>query len=339
MRKGIFIFVLATVVLGWINLAEAQQAGKVYRIGYLTGTTLKRGQDGASYDAFRQQLREHGFVEGQNLVIEYRYRKRVKGGQRLFDAVAPLAAELVRLKVDVIVTEGAPGLVRAAKGATRTIPIVMQGLVVDPVEAGLVVSLARPGGNITGLYRLESKLHGKRLELLKEAFPQISRVVIVWSPGQHKHARKEVEAVGQALGIQIQYVVTALAVRPLDDIEGYLSAISQERPDALFFGPSFFLNYHRARIIEFAAKRRLPTIYSSSGNVRAGGLMSYGTNRPDLNRRVATYVAKILKGAKPADLPIEQPTKFDFVVNLMTAKALGLTIPPAVLLQATKVIK
>jgi len=177
------------------------------------------------------------------------------------------------------------------------------------------------------------------LELLKEAFPQISRVVVVWSPGQHKQARKAVEAVGQALGIQIQYVVTALAVRPLDDVEGYLSAISQQRPDALFFGASLFLIHHRARIIEFAAKRRLPAIYSSSRNVRAGGLMSYGTDRYHMVRRTATYVAKILKGAKPADLPVEQPTKFRLVINLKTAKALGLTIPPAVLLQATKVIK
>ena len=193
------ISVLATLIFGWVDLAEAQQAGKVYRIGFLTGRATG-GRTGASYDAFRQRLRELGFVEGQNLVIEYRYRKRVKAGQRgamsrdakqwstdrgrdrLFDAVAPLAAELVRLKVDVIVISGAPSVIRAAQQATRTIPIVMQGVLDDPVKAGFVDSLARPGGNITGLYRLESKLHGKRLELLKEVFPQISRVVLLVPP-------------------------------------------------------------------------------------------------------------------------------------------------------------
>ncbi len=330
------ISVLATLILGWVNLAEAQQAGKVYRIGYLTGRRGRGSQSGGSYDAFRQQLRELGFVEGQNLVIER--RSVTRGGGTLQARTSKLAAELVRLKVDVIVTGGASTVIRVAKGATRTIPIVMRGALVDPVKAGFVDSLARPGGNITGLYRLDSKLHGKRLELLKEAFPQISRVVIIVPPSavRYKHVMKEVEAVGQALGIQIQALVVR---RRTDEIESVLSAISQERPDALFAAGSYFMLAHRARIIEFANKRRLPTISARSYILRAGGLMYYGTNRPDLNRRAATYVAKILKGAKPADLPIEQPTKFDFVVNLKTAKARGLTIPPAVLLQATKVIK
>jgi len=248
-----------------------------------------------------------------------------------------LAAELVRLKVDVIVTQGAPGLICAVQGATRTIPIVLIGIRVDPVEAGYVMSLARPGGNITGITNFDSELHPKRLELLKEAFPRISRVAILWTPDQQKQAMKEVEAAGKALGIQIQSV---LAVPPYEH-ESAFSAISRESPDGLIVGSSGLTlrPRHRARVIEFTAKRRLPTIYHRIQFVKEGGLMSYGTDRQHLNRRVASYVDKILKGAKPADLPIEQPTKFDFVINLKTAKALGLTIPPAVLLQATKVIK
>jgi len=328
------ISVLATLILGWVNLAEAQRAGKVYRIGFYGF----RARGGGNYDAFRQRLRELGYVEGQNLVIERRSTGR--GGLR--DRAPKLAAELVRLKVDVIVVS-AGVMIRALQQATRTIPIVMRGVNVDPVKAGFVESLARPGANITGLTSLAAQLHAKRLELLKEAFPRISRVAILWPRRQAKHAMKEVEAVGQALGIQIQSVVIAGGL----DIESALSAIRQEGADALLFGASYFLVRHRAQIIEFVAHssrargagRGLPTIYPSSRNVRAGGLMSYSTDRYHLVRRTATYVAKILKGAKPADLPIEQPTKFDFVINLRTAKALGLTIPPEVLLQATKVIK
>ncbi len=333
------IGLISTLALGLLAPplpAEAQQAGKVYRIAYLSG-----GRGGASYDVFQQRLRELGYVEGQNLVIE---RRSVTARAGLLRDRAPeLVAELVRLKVDVIVTSGAPALIRAAKGVTRTIPIVMRGVIVDPVKAGFVDSLARPGGNITGIYRLEYKLYGKRLELLKEAFPQISRVAILWGPTHMKHAIKEVEAVAQALGIQIQ----SLVVRRMDKLESVFSTIRQKRSDGLLVGASYFLRFHRTQIIEFVAHssrargagRGLPTIYSGSGSVRAGGLMSYSTDRYHLVRRTATYVAKILKGAKPADLPIEQPTKFDFVINLRTAKALGLTIPPAVLLQATKVIK
>jgi len=322
------ISVLATLILGWVNLVEAQQAGKVYRIGYIAA-------GGRHYDIFRQRLRELGYVEGQNLVIE-RHSVSPKGGPRRARARArePLA-ELVRLKVDVIVAGGARAYIDALQRATRTIPIVSISMRVDPVKAGFAVSLARPGGNITGLTNLASRSHGKRLELLKEAFPRISRVSILWPRRQHKHAMKEVEAVGQALGIQIQSVVTSRSLA----IESVLSAVSQGRPDALLVAPSYFALAHRAQMIEFAAKRRLPTIYSSSSNVRAGGLMAYGTDRLHLHRRVAAYVDKILKGVKPADLPIEQPTKFDFVVNLKTAKALGLTIPSEVMLQATKVIK
>ena len=323
------ISILALGLLVGPLTVEAQQAGKVYRIGYVRGRSpLARH----IHIAFRQRLQELGYVEGQNLVIEYRY---IKAGQPLRAQAPKLAAELVRLKVDVIVTSPSRTVTRALQRATRTIPIVMPGINIDPVKAGLVVSLARPGGNITGLTNLSSKLHPKRLELLKEAFPRTSRVAILWAPGQQRRSMKEVEAAGQALGIQIQ----SLVILRMDDLESAFSAISQERPDALLIVTTYFMIAHRARVIEFAAKRRLPTIYAWNPFVSAGGLMSYGVDFEHLFRRTATYVAKILKGAKPADLPIEQPTKFDFVINLRTAKALGLTIPPAVLLQATKVIK
>ncbi len=307
--------------------AEAQQVGEVYRIGYLS----VRGPDPDKRPlaAFHQGLRELGYIEGQNLVIEYRYAEgKVK-------RYPDLAAELVRLKVDVIVTQGgSPRLIRAAQRATRTIPIVMTGVHVDPVEAGIVVSLARPGGNITGLTNLAAKLHTKQLELLKEAFPQISRVAILWPRPHQHHAMKEVEAVGQALGIQIQSLVVT-GPRSIS-LESAFSAISRERSDGLLVVTT---RHPRARFIEFTAKRRLPTIYDYSLFVDAGGLMSYGTDFQHLYRRVATYVDKILKGAKPGDLPIERPTKFELIINLKTAKQLGLTIPPSVLYRADKVIK
>jgi putative ABC transport system substrate-binding protein len=277
---------------------------------------------------FRQKLHELGYVEGQNLVIEWRSAK----GE--YERLPELAAELIRLKVDVIVTPSSENLVRLWQQATRTIPIVMGGLRVDPVEAGFVDSLARPGGNITGLINLDTELHPKRLELLKEAFPGISRVAILWNESQQEQGMKEIEATGQALGVQIQFLDLSGNL-DLDELEDVFFEISQERADALLVAHSAA----RARIIEFAAKRRLPTISARSGDARAGGLMSYGTDRLHLVRRQAIYVDKILKGATPADLPVEQPRKFDFVINLKTAKALGVTIPPEVLLQATKVIK
>jgi len=224
-------------------------------------------------------------------------------------------------------------MVHVWQQATRTIPIVMGGIRIDPVEAGLVVSLARPGGNITGLTNLDFKLHGKRLELLKEVSPGVSRAAILWPESQQEQGMKEVEAVGQALGIKIQSVDT------WDGLDSAFSEISEERADALVVAHSALAVDHRARIIEFTANRRLPTIYAGSRFVRAGGLMSYSADRKHLARRQAIYVDKILKGAKPADLPIEQPRKFDLFINLKTAKALGLTIPPEVLLQATRVYK
>ncbi len=320
---------IGILVLGLLAVplpTEAQQAGKVYRIGYLSmGSSPPTGS--TTVVALRQKLRELGYVEGQNLVIEFRSAKREP--ERRPD----LIAALLRLKVDVIVVPGSASMVRDWQRATRTVPIVMMGIRVDPVEAGLVDSLARPGGNITGLTDLNTELRLKRLELLKEVIPGISRVAILWTENQQEYGMEEIEAAGQALGVQIQ------SVDVWEGLESAFSAISREAPDALLVEPSGVTRNHRARIIEFAAKRRLPTIYGGSVFAKAGGLMSYSADRQDTYRRAATYVDKILRGAKPADLPIEQPTKFDFVINLKTAKALGLTIPPAVLLQATKVIK
>lgn len=334
------IGLISTLALGLLAAplpAEAQQTGKVYRIGYLGS----RSGLPTTEVAFREGLRELGYVEGQNLVIEYRYAGFAK--RPLGELAGKLAAELVRLKVDVIVTSSAPPVVRAAQRTTRTIPIVMGGVHGDPVEAGFVASLAGPGGNITGLTNLSSKLHPKRLELLKEAFPRISRVAILWPPDHQEHAMKEVKAVGQALGIQIQFLVVR---QGLGILESAFSAIlhsgraqPRESPRGLLVAATAITLRHRARIIDFAAKRRLPAIYARRRFTKAGGLMSYGANLPNLYRRIATYVDKILKGEKPADLPVQQPTKFDLVINLKTAKALGITIPPTLLLQATEVIK
>jgi len=326
------IGLISTLALGLLAAplpVEAQEAGKVYRVGWLRYSP--RPPTNPNHIAFRQKLHELGYVKGKNLVIEYRSAKG-KPERRL-----EMAAELVRLKVDVIVTSPAPPLIRAAKRATRTIPILMSGVYVDPVKAGFVVSLARPGGNITGLSNLESDLHPKRLELLKKAFPRISTAAILWTRYQQKRGMKEIEAVGQALGIQIQSVLTV----PPYDHESIFSAISRERPDGLIVGtPGLLLTRgHRAWVREFTAKRQLPTMYTQSRHVKAGGLMSYGANLEDIFRRTATYVDKILKGAKPADLPVEQPTKFELIINLKTAKKLGITIPPSILYRADKVIK
>ncbi len=306
---------------------EAQKSGKVYRVGFLD-FRLRSTTTDPRLIALRQGLRELGYVEGQNLVLEYR---SAKGKQK---RIAEVAAELVRLKVDIILTSGSPRAIRAAKQATRRIPIVMTSGSLDPVKAGYVDSLARPGGNTTGLTSLYANVHPKRLELLKEAFPRISRVAALWNPS-HDQAAKEFEAVGQALGIQIHVVVGG----PLDDLENVFSAISRGAPDALLVASMPLTLRNRARVIELTAKTRLPTIYDSGLFVGAGGLMSYGPNSADMYRRAATFVDRILKGTKPADLPVELPTKFDLVINLKTAKQLGITIPPEVLYRATKVIK
>ena len=327
MNKQILCFALCALLFALNFPAQAQQTGKVYRIGFLyTGS----GPFTSPADiAFRQRLRELGYVEGQNLVIEHRSAK----GKN--ERLPEIAAELVGLKVNVIVTGGSPRAIRAAKRATSTIPIVFRGTPVDPVARGFVMSLARPGGNITGLTDLRSELHGKRLELLKEAFPRISRVASLWPGSPQVIGSKDFEAVAQALGIQIQSFV----VRRMDKLESAFSAISQERPDGLLVFATRRMIPYRARIIDFAAKRRLPTMYARNEFVDAGGLMSYGVDFQHLYRRAATYVDKILKGVKPADLPVEQPTKFELVINLKTARALGLAFPSSVLYRADKVIK
>ncbi len=327
------IGLISTLVLGLLAgplTAKAQQPGKVYRIGFLD-YRLRSTTTDPRLIALRQGLRELGYVEGQNLVLEYRSAK----GKR--ERIAEVAAELVRLKVDIILTSGSPRAIRAAKQATRRIPIVMTGGSADPVEAGFVMSLARPGGNITGLTSLYAKLLPKRLELLKEAFPLISRVAILGSPTHLKEAGKEVEALGETLGIQIHRVVAVAG--SLDDLESVFSAISRGAPDALIVASFPLTLRHRARVIELTAKRQLPTLYDSVLFVDVGGLMSYGPNSADLYRHAATFVDKIFKGAKPADLPVELPTKFKLVINLKTAKKLGLTIPPQFLARADRVIK
>ena len=325
------IGLVLTLALGLLVvplLADAQQAGKVYRIGFLDFRFRSVTTD-PRLAALRQGMSELGYVEGQNFVIEYRSAKGKP------ERLPEVAAELVQLKVDIIVTAGYPGAIRAAKQASRTIPIVMASSGVDPVEAGFVMSLARPGGNITGLTNRISQLHPKRLELLKEAFPHISRVAVLWNPLHREEDAKQVEAVGLVLGIEIHRIVG----QALDDLEDIFSAISREATDALLVSTSPLTLRNRARVIELTAKRRLPAIYDNREFVNAGGLMSYGTSNIATYRRAATYVDRILKGVNPAELPIEEPRKFELVVNLKTAKQLGITIPPIVLFQATKVIR
>jgi putative ABC transport system substrate-binding protein len=307
-------------------VAQAQQPAKVPRIGI-----LELGSPSASahgHKAFQQGLRELGYVEGKNIILEYRY------ADGKLDLLPGLAADLVRLKVDAIVTRStAP--IRAAKNASKTIPIVF-ATAGAPVEDGLVSSLARPGGNITGLTLLSTELDGKRLELLKEAFPKVTRVALLWTVGGRGDLRfREMEAVAKTLGLRLQ----SLEVTGSDDFERVFEAAKNAGAQALTSVPSPFLATHRALIFDFAAKNRLPAMYSTSDFVEAGGLMSYGPDLLDNWRRAATFVDKILKGAKPADLPVEQPTKFELIINLKAAKQIGVTIPQSVLYRADKVIK
>jgi ABC-type uncharacterized transport system substrate-binding protein len=326
MHKGFWILgfrLLSVFLLTTDSFADAQQANKVPRIGLLSGADWK----GIRLEAFRRRLRELGYIEGKNIILEYR---DVEGK---LDRVPELMAELIHLKVDVIVTSSTV-MVRAAKKATQTIPIVFAG-VSDPVESGLVASLARPGGNVTGLTNLAPQLGGKRLELLKEVFPEISCVATLWSSVGTGLGFRGVKAASEAAGLQLQ----SLEVRSLNDFEGAFEAAIRERAQALLVNPHPLINISRTRILEFAARNRMPAMYHVSEFVDAGGLMSYGEDFLDRYRRVATYVDKILKGANPGNLPIEQPTKFEFVINLKTAKALGFTIPPQVLMEADRVIK
>jgi putative ABC transport system substrate-binding protein len=281
-------------------------------------------------DAFRQQLRQLGYVEGQNLVIEYRWAADRD------DQLPRLAADLVQLKVDVIVVEGHTPAIQAAKQATSTIPIVM-AVSGDPVNTGLVESLARPGGNVTGLSLLTPDLAPKRLELLKEAVPTLARVAVLWNAANPVKVLDwhETQAAASALGLQLQ----SLAVRGPTDFDGAFAATTRDRADALVVLPDGLINSHRKQIVDFAMTSRLPGMYPYREFVAAGGLMSYAPSYVDLFRRAAVYVDRILQGAKPADLPVEQPIKFELVLNLKTAQALGITIPPMLLFQADEVIR
>jgi len=327
-RAAVPSILIAVVLLAFRVAVEAQQPKKVPRIGYLSVSSPSAMS--TRTEAFRQGLRELGYVEGKNIVIEWRSAE----GKR--DRLPSLAAELVRLKVDIIVTAGPPAT-RSAKEATVTIPIVFaqDG---DPVASGFVASLARPGGNITGLSTLAPELSGKRLELLKEIVPRLSRVAVLGNSTNPANAQvlKETELAAGVFGVKLQY----LDVLDPKDIETAFRAASKGRADAVLMTVSGgVVLSQRTQVVELAAKSRLPAMYIIREYVETGGLMSYGVSLIDLDRSAATYVDKILKGAKPADLPVEQPTKFEFIINLTAAKQIGLTIPPNVLVRADKVIK
>ncbi len=326
-RHSVLWLALGTLLFGLCLPAEAQQSSKVLRIGVLNATSASASA--ARIDAFRQGLRDLGYEEGKNIVIEYRY------ADGKLERLGALAAELVRLNVDVIFTSG-PADTKAAKAAATMIPIVM-AWDNDPVGSGFVASLARPGGNITGLSTLAPELSGKQLELIKETVPKLTRVAVLANSNEPGNAQnlKDVEVAAAGLGIKPQ----VLNVTSPRDIETAFRAAAKERANAGLVLPSPISAVHRAALASRAIKNRLPVVYWRSDFVEAGGLMSYGTSFTDLYRRAATYVDKILKGAKPTDLPIEQPTKFEFFVNLKAAKQIGLTIPPNVLARADKVIK
>jgi putative ABC transport system substrate-binding protein len=329
MIKKIFYVTLCAMLFALSYSAAAQQSVKVPRIGFLATVSASTISD--RVEAFRQGLRELGYVEGKNIVIEWRYAE----GEA--DRLPPpdLAAELVRLKVDVIVTVG-PLVTRAAKQGTSTIPIVM-GQDTDPVGNGFVASLARPGGNITGLSTLAPEISGKQLELLKEIIPKLSRVAVLGTSSRPGNAQslRELELAAGTFGVRLQY----LDVPSSKDIETAFRAAGKGRAEAglVFGGP--VLNSHRTQIADLAAKNRLSAIYERAEFMDVGGLMFYGASINEMFRRSATYVDKILKGAKPADLPVEQPKKFEFIINLKAAKQIGLTIPPNVLVRADRVIK
>ncbi len=325
MIKKTFVWLLATAFLTSTALAQAQPAKKVPRIGFLIAAS--RSFFAARLEGFREGLRNLGYVEGKNIVIEYRY------AEGNLDRLPELAAELISLKVDLIVAPGPAGLI--AKKATKTIPIVFAA-VQDPVAVGLVDSLALPGGNVTGLSSLAPELGGKRLELLKEVLPKITRVALLWGTSPEAQlTTKNTKEAARALGLKLQ----SLELRDSKDLDGAFQATTKERAQALLTSPGAIVNSQQARVIEFAAKKRLPAMYAVPEFVDAGGLMSYAPSLTEQFRQAATYVDKILKGRNPADLPVEQPMKFEFIVNLKAAKQIGLTIPPNVLVRADRVIR
>jgi putative tryptophan/tyrosine transport system substrate-binding protein len=330
MRKKFFGLALSALLFALCSSAGAQQPKKVTRIGYLS--SLDPAHESARADGIRLALRELGYIEGQNIAIEYRY------SEGKTDRAPELVAELVRLKIDIIVVAGGIHWIAAAKNVTKTIPVVMVGAGNDPVEAGLIESLARPGGNVTGLTNLSGKLGGKRLELLKEAVPKAIRVAVLYEPATPANVlevNEDLPAAARTLKLTVQ----PWEIRDADGFEKVFAVLSRERLDGLYVAGSPLTNANQKRIAGFALKNRLPSVYSTREAVDAGGLMYYGADLADSYRRVAYYLDKILKSAKPADLPVEQPMKFELVINLKTAKQLGLTIPPNVLARADKVIK
>jgi putative ABC transport system substrate-binding protein len=326
-RRREFITLLGGVVVACPFAARAQQPAKVPRIGFLGNSTA--ALESNLVRAFRDGLRDLGYEEGRSIVIEYRW------AEGMYERFPVLIAELVALKVDAIVTAGTPASV-AVKNATTTIPLVMVA-VGDPVATGLVASLARPGGNITGLTSMSVEMEGKRLELLREVSPKISHIAVLWNAASPIQVieEEEVRAAAQVLGMKM----LSLGVRTREQIDEALAAIMRERPDALLVLADRLFLHHRTRIMDFAVQERLPGVHAYRELAEAGGLMSYGPSYADMHRRAATYVDKILKGAKPGDLPVERPTKFELVVNLGAARALGLTIPPAVILRADELIE
>jgi len=329
-KAGLSSILTAVVLLAVGVIAEAQQPKKVPRIGYLSN--IDPASESARSEAIRLALRERGHIEGQNIATEYRY------AEGNLDRYPELTAELVRLKVDIIVVSGGTRLILAAKNATKTIPIVMTGGGGDPVEAGYVESLARPGGNVTGITNLTGELRGKRLELLKEAVPKLARVAVLYDPalpGSVLEVKEVLPVAARALRLTLQ----PWEGRAADGFDRVFAALNKKRPDGFYMLGGPLMNANQKRIVGLALKSRLPSMYVRREFVDAGGLMSYGADNADSYRRVAYFVDRILKGAKPADLPVEQPTTFELVINLKTAKQIGLTIPPEVLARASSLIK
>jgi len=330
MKTRIWTLVFSTMLLGFGFIAEAQQPKKVLRIGYLSA--LDSGRESFRSEAIRLALGALGYIEGQNITIEYRY------SEGKVDRAPGLAAELVRLKVDVIVVAGGDPWLRPAKNATKTIPIVMVGQGSDPVEAGFVESLARPGGNITGITLLSRDLGGKRLELLKDAVLKVARVALLYDPGLPPNVL-EVKEVLPVAARALRLTLQPWEARDADGFDRVFAAMGKQPSDGLYVLGGPLTRANGKRIADFAVKSRLPTLYDNREGVDGGGLMYYGADLADSYRRVAYFVDRILKGTKPADLPVEQPTKFELVINLKTAKQIGVIIPPDLLARATKIIR
>jgi putative tryptophan/tyrosine transport system substrate-binding protein len=331
MAKRLYTIVLAVIsVTGFIGVifpAEAQQVKKIPRIGFLGNSTA--ALEANLVGPFRDGLRELGYIEGRNILIEYRW------AEGKYERFSTLIGELIAQKVDIIVTAGTPAT-QAYQKAKTSIPLVMVA-VGDPVGTGIIASLNRPGGNITGLTSISPELEGKRIELLREVIPKLSHIAVMWNPRNAYHAieNKEVESVAAALRLKVLY----LGVEAQDQLDGAFTQLLKERPEALLVLADRVFLHNRARIMDFSVRNRLPGVYAYVELVEAGGLISYGPSYPDMHRRAATYVDKILKGAKPAELPVERPAKFELVVNLKAAKQIGVTISPAVLYRADRVIK